>query len=142
MNRQQRRALARAKKPGQSFAEAIHARQMVKEAVESKVMDEKINLETDILLQRFMWECIVALNEEFGFAQQRAVRYMTAIDKVQKEVEAMQDEHGSQYAYEKLRQRASQITGIEIKYIHEEEMVAAHQYAEADGVHFAPDEDL
>lgn len=141
MNRAQRRAMARHKRPGESFADLVGKKQMIAKEIQNKVFDEKVNLEVDILLQRFMWECVVALNEEFGFAEARARRYMEAIDRVQKEVEKMQEESGSQYAYEKLRQRASQITGIDIKYIHEDTAKEAREMALADGFDFPRDED-
>lgn len=142
MNREQRRALSRARKPGQSFAEAVGARAMIKEAVERRVYSESVRLESDIANQRLLWEAVVALNEEFGFGGQRAVRFMEALGRVAEEVAGLRERDGDQYAYEKLRQRAAQITGIDIKYIHEDEMREARKYAEADGVHFAADPDL
>lgn len=108
MNRAQRRAMARAKKPGQSFAEAVGARQMIQEAVERKVHSESVRLEADIINQRMLWEAVVALNEEFGFGGQRA----------------------------------AQITGIDIKYIHEDAMREARKSNEAKGVFFPADSDL
>lgn len=141
MNRAQRRAMARCKRPGESFADLVGKKQMIAKEIQSTVFDEKVNLEVDILLQRFMWECVVALNEEFGFGQERALKYMQAINKVQDEVEKMQADHGAQYAYEKLRQRASQITGIDIKYIHEDTAKEAREMALADGFDFPRDED-
>lgn len=142
MNRKQRRAMARAKKPGQSFAEAVGARQMIREAVEREVHSESVRLESDIINQRMLWEAVVALNEEFGFGGQRAVRFMEALGRVADEVLKMREADGEQYAFEKLRQRASQITGIDIKYIHEDEMREARKHNEAEGVFFPADPDL
>lgn len=142
MNRQQRRALSRARKPGQSFAQAVGARQMIKEAVEWKVHDEAVDLECDIVIQRFMWECVVVLAEEFGFGRERSIRFLQGIEKLIHEVDAMADENGTQYAIEKVRQRAEQITGIKLSYIHEKEMIEAKKYAESQGVYFPPDEDF
>ena len=132
MNRKQRRAMARAKKPGQSFAEAV----------EREVHSESVRLETDIINQRMLWEAVVALNEEFGFGGQRAVRFMDALGRVADEVLKMRKADGEQYAFEKLRQRAAQITGIDIKYIHEDEMREARKHNEAEGVFFPVDPDL
>lgn len=142
MNRKQRRAMARAKKSGQSFAEAVGARQMIREAVERKVHSESVRLEADIINQRMLWEAVVALNEEFGFGGQRAVRFMEALGRVADEVLELRKANGEQYTFEKLRQRASQITGIDIKYIHEDAMREAKMRNEAEGVFFPPDPDL
>ena len=142
-NRQQRRAqMRKGKRPGETYADVLARKQLVAKAVEKSVHDENVKLEADIKQQRLMWECIVALNEAYGFGGVRAVRFMEAIDKVAQEVEAMKQEVDAQYAYEKLRQRASEITGIDIKYIHEEQMREARKYALADGFDFPPDEDL
>lgn len=141
MNRKQRRAMARAKKSGQSFAEAVGARQMIREAVERKVHSESVRLEADIINQRMLWEAVVALNEEFGFGGQRAVRFMEALGRVADEVLELRKANGEQYTFEKLRQRASQITGIDIKYIHEDAMREAKMHNEAEGVFFPPDPD-
>lgn len=142
MNRAQRRALSRARKPGQSFAEAVGAKMMIREAVERKVHDESVRLEADIINQRMLWEAVVALNDEFGFGGQRAIRFMEALGRVADEVAEMRKESGEQYAFEKLRQRAAQITGIDIKYIHEDEMRKARKSNEAEGVFFPEDPDL
>lgn len=142
MNRALRRQLSRAKKPGQSFAEVVGARQMIKKAIDEDVYHESVKLESDIMLQRFMWECVVALNQEFGFGKERAVNFLKAIENVVHDVEEMAQLHDRQYAFEKLRQRAQQITGIELSYVHEQEMKQARKYAEEHGAFFPVDDDL
>lgn len=37
----------------------------------------------------------------------------------------MEQEADSEYAYEKLRQRAEQVSGVQIEYLYEHEMIAA-----------------
>ena len=49
---------------------------------------------------------------------------MAAMDEIIHEFAAMKKENGDAYAEEKLRQRASQVSGINIQYQHEAEMAA------------------
>ena len=111
-------------------------------AVEREVHSESVRLEADIINQRMLWEAVVALNDEFGFGGQRAVRFMEALGRVADEGLKRREADGEQYAFEKLRQRAAQITGIDIKYIHEDEMREARKHNEAEGVFFPADPDL
>lgn len=143
MNRQQKRAaMRRGKAPGQTYADVLATKRMVAAAVERQVHSESVRLEADIINQRLLWESVVALNEAFGFGGQRAIRFMEALEKVCNEVIDLKENYDEAYAFEKLRQRASAITGIDVKYVHEDEMIAAKKYAEADGFHFPPDSDL
>lgn len=144
-NRAQRRAIARlskARKNNQSFAEAIGAKKMVEAEVRRQVHDENVKLEAEIMTQRFLWEAVIALNIAFGFGQERARKFLEALDTVLHDVEQDAIAVDKQYAFEKVRQRAAQITGKELRYVHEAEMLAAKKENEAQGIFFPPDEDL
>ena len=138
-NRQQRRAAAR-KKPGETYADVLARKKMIREAVDRTTRDTSIALETDIKVQRFMWMAVIALNEAFGFGGERAKRFLLALEKVANECERMAAENGGEYAKVKLMQRASQITGIECTPIHEEEMRKARAENQANGVYFPEDD--
>lgn len=136
-NRQQRRAAKHnGKRPGETYADVLAKKKMIKEAVEKSARDHTIAVESDIKLQRFLWMSVIALNEAFGFGGERAKRFMLALEKVANEVELMAHENGGQYAQAKLMERAGQITGIEIQPVHEEAMRQAKQANEAEGIFF------
>lgn len=139
MNRQQRRQAAK-KRPGENYADVLAKEKMIREAVEREAHSESVRLEADIKIQRFMWMAVVALNEAFGFGGERAKRFLLALEKVANECRDMAKKHGGLYARKKLMERASQITGMEIKPIHEEEMRQARKENEAQGVYFPPDD--
>ena len=80
-NRQQRRAAAR-KKPGETYADVLAKKRMIKEAVDRTTRDMSIALEADIKVQRFMWMAVIALNETFGFGGERAKKFLLALGKV------------------------------------------------------------
>ena len=141
MNRQQKRAAAK-RKPGETYADVLARKRMIADAVERHVHSESVKLEADIMNQRMLWKCVVALNMAFGFGKDRAIKFMEALQEVAEEITKMRTEVDEQYAFEKLRQRAAAITGIDIKYIHEDEMREARKYAQQDGFHFPEDPDL
>lgn len=136
-NRQQRRAAKHnGKRPGETYADVLAKKKMIKEAVEKSARDHTIAVEADIKLQRLLWMSVIALNEAFGFGGERAKRFMLALEKVANEAEQMAHENGGQYAQAKLMERAGQITGIEIQPVHEEAMRQAKAANEAEGIFF------
>ncbi|MBO5953470.1 MAG: hypothetical protein J6Q53_05060 [Oscillospiraceae bacterium] len=141
-NRQQRRAAAKhkGKRPGETYADVLAQKKMIKEAVEQSVHDHSIAIEADIKTQRFLWMAVIALNEAFGFGGERARKFLAALQEVAEEVEEMAEKNGGYYARKKMMDRASQITGIDITPVHEEEMRQARMENEANGVFF-PAED-
>ena len=136
-NRQQRRAAMRkGKKQGETYADVLAKKKMIKEAVEQSVHDNSIAIESDIKTQRFLWMAVIALNEAFGFGGERARKFLDALQEVAEEVEAMAEKNGGYYARKKMMDRAAQITGIDISPIHEEEMRKARMENEAAGIFF------
>ena len=140
-NRAQRRAAAKnSKRQGETYADVLARKRMIKDAVEKNVHDKSVAIEADIKSRRLMWMSVVALNEAFGFGGERAKRFLEALGSVADEVAEMAGKHGAVYAKAKLMERASQITGIDIKPIHEEEMRKARMENEAAGIFFAEDD--
>lgn len=140
-NRAQRRAAAkRGKRQGETYADVLAQKRMIKEAVEKNVHDRSVAIEADIKSQRLMWMSVVALNEAFGFGGERAKRFMLALEDVANEVADMAEKHGAVYAKAKLMERANKITGIEIRPVHEEEMRKARLENEAEGIFFPADD--
>lgn len=141
-NRQQRRAQKhRGKHPGETYADVLAKKKLIKASVDKMARDTGIQIEAEIKVQRFMWMAVIALNEAFGFGGERAKKFLLALEEVANECEKMAAENGGYYAREKLMQRASQITGIEITPLHEEEMRQARKENEAEGVFFPDDSD-
>lgn len=139
-NRQQRRAAMKGKRPGETYADVLAQKRMVKEAVEKTARDTSIAIEADIKTQRFMWMAVVALNNVFGFGGERAKRFLQALEDVANETADLAEKHGAVYAKAKLMERAGKITGIEIRPVHEDEMRQARLENEAAGVHFPEDD--
>lgn len=136
-NRQQRRASKhKGKRPGETYADVLAQKKMIKEAVDRSVHDHSVAIEADIKTQRFLWMAVIALNEAFGFGGERAKRFMLALEEVAAEVEEMAKKNGGIYARAKLMERCRQITGMEVREVHEEEIRKARLENEAAGVFF------
>lgn len=139
-NRQQRRAAKKGKRPGENYADVLAKQRMIKEAVERSVHDSNVAIEADIRSQEFLWMSVEALNRAFGFGGERARKYLITLEEVANEVEELSKEHGPVYAKAKLMERASKITGMDIRPVHEEEMRQARIENQAKGIYFPEDD--
>ena len=124
MNRQQRRAQARRKGPGMTHADVLARRKIGQQTLRMAMEDEAVALAADIKCQQMLWGAVIALNGQFGFGEKRTRDFLEAMGKIADEFEAMREQDGYEYAEEKLRQRASQVSGIDIHYQHETEIEA------------------
>lgn len=107
MNRAQRRAKPRKRNP--SKADIGLKYQMI----QSNAIDIAVQKHMQLLL----WSAVVALNEEAGFGKERTQRFLNRIGDVWEEWTNMAADVDLEYAAEKLRMRAEQISGIEIGYV-------------------------
>mgnify|MGYP006967154402 FL=1 len=121
VNRQQRRQAAKHKGTGQNYADVLAKRQIGKETLRMAMEDQAVALAADIICQRQLWGAVIALNEVFQFGPKRTRQFLEAMESVTDDFEAMRKEHGDDYAEEKLRHRAEQVSGIKIRYQHEAE---------------------
>lgn len=136
-NRAQRRAAAKhGKRKGETYADVLAQKRMIKEAVERNVHDRSIAIESDIKSQRLEWMSVIALNRAFGFGSKRARLFMETLGDVALEVAEMAQKHGAVYANAKMMESASKILEIELSPIHEEEMRKARVENEKEGVFF------
>ena len=140
-NRAQRRAAKhKGKRKGETYADVLAKKRMIKEAIDRSVHDQSVAIESDIKSQRMMWMSVIALNRAFGFGGKRCMDYFKALDEVALEAEEMREKHGGVYAKTKLMEAASKITGIEVKPVHEEEMREARIKNEKEGIFFPADD--
>ena len=124
MNREQRRAAARQKGRGETHADVLAKRRIGRQTLRMAMEDEAVRLAADIKCQQMLWGAVIALNEKFGFGEKRTRDFLEAVGEIADEFEQMHKENGYEYAEEKLRQRASQVSGVEIHYQHEMEIEA------------------
>lgn len=133
-NRAARRRKGKA--PGMTYADQLARQRMIREAVKASADDARVKVETDIRCQRQLWLCCIAMNEAFGIGPERFKRFAEVLTDLAEEYDRMTTENGSDYANEKMRQRAEQITGIKIEYLYEHEMAEARRRNAEKGVIF------
>ena len=106
------------KRQGETLAQAMRREQLFRKACEKEISAQTVRIESDRRLQVAAWMQAVALHETFGFGATRSQRFLVAMQEVADEVTRMTDEADGEYALEKLRQRAEQVSGLKIDYIH------------------------
>ena len=128
--------MKKGKRQGETYADVLSQKRMIKEAIDQSVHDHSIAIEADIKTQRVLWMSVVALNQAFGFGEKRAEEFLLAVEEVANEFEQMAEKHGMDYAVKKLMDRAAAITKLNISPVHEEEMRQARMENKAQGIEF------
>lgn len=107
MNRAQRRAKPKRRNPGKADLG------MKYQMIQSSAID--IAVQRHLQLQ--LWAFVVALNDEAGFGKDRTQRILNSIGDVWNEWQQMAQDVDLEYATEKLRLKAEQISGMSIGYV-------------------------
>ena len=86
--------------------------------------------EADAHTQRAMWLMVCSIADAYGYGPKRMQKFFEALQENTDQLERMRTEVDEEYAFEKLRQKASRVSGMEIHYLEEqmallEEMRAA-----------------
>lgn len=115
------------KPQGMTYADELARKRMIKEACQQAANDTTVKVRADIHTQKVQWLTMVALNHAFEFGPIRFQRLGEALIDASDWYEEMRDKHGEEYANEKLRQKAEQITGCPIEYLYEAEFRAAEE---------------
>lgn len=76
MNRKARRAK---KRPGETYADVLARKQMLKQAVREAARDTSIQLEADIRTQRALWLSSVSVADAFGIGPKRMPLFFDAL---------------------------------------------------------------
>ena len=109
----ERRLLQRGGKPqGMNYADVLARKRMIRQAVQDEVILHEVN----ISMQRHLWLTAVALHEAYGFSEKRLDKFFDAFQAAADELQKMIDEVDQDYAYEKLRLRAEDISKRKITF--------------------------
>ena len=89
-------------------------------------------LSQGIHTQRAMWLMVVSIADAFGIGPTRMRRdFFPALERNTDALIRMEEEVDVDYAYEKLRLRAEQVSGVKIEYLYEHEIAEARKRAQA-----------
>ena len=72
--------------------------------------------------------------DAYGFGPKQLQKFFTALQDNTDELERMRAEVDEEYAFEKLRQKAQAVTGMEVHYLYEQEALLAEMQAAKEGV--------
>lgn len=117
MNRQQRRSKKR-RKPNKA-----NDHDMVRQMAKARALSTMANrVESDRHAQRALWLAVLAVHDAFGIGADRMGKFFDALQTLTQEYAKMRDEVDDEYANDKLRQAAERVTGIDIRYLYEDEL--------------------
>ena len=121
---------------GMTYAQKLAQEKRIQKAVEDAAVDETVRVRADIQSQRMLWLCVVSMAEAYGLGPKRVSDFFGSLQSVSEWVEDMTQKHGREYALDKLRQKAEQVSGVPIDYLYEKEILEAKARNEANGIFF------
>lgn len=113
------------KPQGMNYADILARKRQVRDSVDKMAHDTTVKLEADTHTQRAMWLMVVSINDAFGIGPKRMQKFFECLQARSDWVEKLTREGDEVYSYEKLRQAASLVTGMDIEYLYEKDALAA-----------------
>lgn len=110
---------------GVSMRDKLARERAIREAIDSSVLETKTRFVADRQTQRALWMATVAASDVFGAGPVRIQRWLQRMEEIGDEYYALVENADEQYADEKLRQRAAEISGKEIRQMYQAEADAA-----------------
>ena len=94
---------------------------MLREAIQNAADDATVQVRADTATQRALWLAVCSIADAYGIGPERMPRFFVALQENTEELERMRAEVDEDYAYEKLRLKAEQVTGMPITDLYEYE---------------------
>ena len=113
---------------GATYAQVLAHKAAVRKGLEQAARDATVQVQADTHTQRAMW--LMA----YGFGPKQLQKFFTALQDNTDELERMRTDVDEEYAFEKLRQKAQAVTGMEVHYLYEQEALLAEMQAAKEGV--------
>lgn len=101
---------------GMNYADMLARRKTINAAK----LDTAALVLTEQAMQRALWLTVCSLSDAYGFGKERLDRFFEAYQRNSDELQEMRESVDDDYAFEKLRLRAEQVSGREIKYLHDD----------------------
>lgn len=107
------------KPKGATYADVLAFERGKQAAIEKAASDTLLEVKANMQVQRMMWLMLCSMADAFEIGPKRAQKFFECLQENGDELQRMRDEVDDDYAWEKLRIRAEQVTGIDIRYIYE-----------------------
>ena len=110
---------------GVSMRDKLARKRAIMAAIDDSVLETKTRFVADRQTQRALWMATVAAADVFGAGPVRIQRWLERMEEISNEYDALVAGADEEYADEKLRQRAAEISGKEIRQMYQAEADAA-----------------
>lgn len=106
---------------GATYADVLAYQRKKDEAIERAAQSAVTKVTSNQQAQRVQWIDIIAAHEAFGIGPDRFEKFFECAIEISNEVERMRKDVDDEYAWEKLRERAAKVSGINFSYVYEGE---------------------
>lgn len=105
---------------GMNYAQVLARQAAIRAGLEKAARDATVQAEADAHTQRAMWLMVCSIADAYGYGPKGMQKFFAALQENTDELERMRTEVDEEYAFEKLRQKASKVTGMEVHYLEEQ----------------------
>lgn len=116
---------------GMNYAEVLARQAAIRAGIEKAARDATVQAEADAHTQRAMWLMVCSIADAYGYGPKGMQKFFSALQENTDELERMRTEVDEEYAFEKLRQKASKVTGMEVHYLEDQLGMLAEMRREA-----------
>ena len=119
------------KKPGKphgaTYADILAEKRARMRAIDKAAEDGMVELRANAHTQRAMWLMVCSVADAYGFGPERMKLFLETLQSNAEELQRMIDEVDEEYAYEKMRRKAEQVTGEKLEYYIDVELKKARE---------------
>lgn len=132
-NKKRRPGAHRGLPKGMRYADYVALEHARAKAVMEAAQSDAVRIEADTHTQRAMWLMVIAVAEAYGYGPKRLGQFFEAFQAATEWFNENVEKADWEYAVEKLRIRAQEVTGQEIKYLYEKELSEAIRALKKEG---------
>lgn len=108
------------KPQGMNYAQVLARQAAIRAGIKKAARDATVQAEADAHTQRAMWLMVCSIADAYGYGPKGMQKFFAALQENTDELERMRTEVDEEYAFEKLRQKASKVTGMEVHYLEDQ----------------------
>ena len=97
-------------------ADILAEKQARMRAIDKAAEDGMVELRANAHTQRAMWLMVCSVADAYGFGPERMKLFLETLQSNAEELQRMIDDVDEDYAYEKMRRKAEQVTGEKLEY--------------------------
>lgn len=131
MSKNRNRRPGPSKPQGMNYAQVLARQAAIRAGIEKAARDATVQAEADALTQRAMWLMVCSIADAYGYGPKGMQKFFAALQENTDELERMRTEVDEEYAFEKLRQKAAKVTGMEVHYLEDQLGMLAEMRREA-----------